>query len=222
MQLPDGAVCIEPVARREYERKYGKINRPEKWWPEKLEAGGPAAVPRGAVQKRQSDRAAEERHGYDYDSRRNMQVQLPGSSMARSDSVWSQQPQRSSWHGMSRVRAHDFASRIAGHAAFPPRRAQPQARQYQAPPPPRTGKVREGDRLPTGRVDPLATATPQQPLGHHGMRQHVPGMTKLNPERHGKADDPMANFKVLEELADLEHGRGKENRSHKKGRRRTG
>ncbi|KAH3907778.1 hypothetical protein HBI56_182320 [Parastagonospora nodorum] len=85
----------------------------------------------------------------------------------------------------------------------PSQRAPPnQQPQHQAPAP-RPGKFREGDRLPAGVIDPLATVSPNYPLGHHGMRQHVAGMTQMNPERHGKADDPMANFKVLEDMAAL-------------------
>jgi hypothetical protein len=33
-------------------------------------------------------------------------------------------------------------------------------------------------------------------------------MSKMIPERHGKADDPMANFRVLEEMAGLD-GKGR-------------
>lgn len=122
---------------------------------------------------------------------------------------WSQQANPS-----RQVSQHDWANPASGHPAPPqspfeqPREPSQRAPSNQQPqhqpdqrPAPRPGKFHEGDHLPTGVVDPLATISANHPLGHHGMRQHVKGMTMMNPERHGKADDPMANFKVLEEMA---------------------
>lgn len=63
----------------------------------------------------------------------------------------------------------------------------------------------EGDPLPPGVIDPMRTSV-SRPLGYHGLREHIPGMTKLEVERHGAADDPQANWKVLEELGRLGGG----------------
>jgi hypothetical protein len=92
------------------------------------------------------------------------------------------------------VSRHDFASPHLSHA--PPQ-------QFHHPAP-RPGKLREGDPLPSGRVDPMATASSNMPLGHRGMREHVPGMTALDVGRHGGADDPRADWKVLRDIEKLQ------------------
>ena len=82
---------------------------------------------------------------------------------------------------------------------------QPHHSQHQ---PVRTGKLPEGARLPTGIQDPFATVSAPKPMGHYGMREHVPGMSRLNPEKHGKADDPLANWHVHDEIRKLKEGLG--------------
>jgi hypothetical protein len=122
-------------------------------------------------------------------------------------------PPKAGHSSRDRSSRHDFANPNPGHQAplQPQHFSQPQSApnspgqvpaQFQAPSP-RTGKVREGDPLPTGRHDPLATVSPKLPTGYHGMRQHVPGMTSLNPAQHGRADDPLANFRVMDDIAGL-------------------
>jgi hypothetical protein len=87
----------------------------------------------------------------------------------------------------------------------------PQRHHPTQPLPARPGKIREGDRLPTGVVDPMATSNPH-PLGHHGLREHMPGMTSLDVERHGRADNPTANWKKMDDIQKL----GKEGKGHEK------
>ncbi|KAF1915387.1 hypothetical protein BDU57DRAFT_530382 [Ampelomyces quisqualis] len=89
---------------------------------------------------------------------------------------------------------HDFAFQQQQQAFQQP---------FQLPSSPLT--LREGNTLPPGVVDPIRT-TSSRPLGYHGLREHVPGMTNLEVERHGAADDPRANWKVLEELGRLQGG----------------
>jgi hypothetical protein len=146
-------------------------------------------------------------------SNQHGQYPFGGMSQPRQDfQHWSQQANPS-----GQVSQRDWANPASGHPALPQslfeqlyqpsqRATSNQQPQHQAPAP-RPSKFREGDRLPTGVIDPLATVSPSHPLGHHGMMQHVSGMTQMNPERHGRADDPMANFKVLEEMAALENKR---------------
>jgi hypothetical protein len=88
------------------------------------------------------------------------------------------------------VGRHDFANRASGRPPLPP---------YPAAPP-RHGQIPEGAPLPTGFVDPLKTQSAPKPKGHYGMREHVPGMTALDVERHGRADDPAANFGLVSEI----------------------
>lgn len=73
--------------------------------------------------------------------------------------------------------------------------------------PPRPGKIREGERLPTGIVDPIATHSSHE-YGHHGLREHLPGMTHLNVEDLGRADDLRGEWKLLEDIQRLGLGNG--------------
>ncbi|KAH7386918.1 hypothetical protein DE146DRAFT_635692 [Phaeosphaeria sp. MPI-PUGE-AT-0046c] len=80
----------------------------------------------------------------------------------------------------------------------------------------RPGKIRDGERLPTGVVDPIATTSSHE-FGHHGLREHLPGMTHLDIEDSGRADDPQENWKLLEDIQRLGlGGGGKSKRSAKR------
>jgi len=140
-------------------------------------------------------------------------VRHPSQSAGRHSSPHvSQYPrEHSSRHGVS---AHDFANQAPNHPA--PQQPQQQYQQSQQPQQHqsrvRTGKLPEGAPLPAGVRDPLATVSEPKPFGHFGQREHVPGMSKLNPERHGRADDPKANWYVQDEIRklkeELERGGG--------------
>jgi hypothetical protein len=109
---------------------------------------------------------------------------------------------------------HEHVSRQRHFSSQPyPQQRMPLQQHYPTQPlPARPGKFREGDRLPTGLVDPMATST-SHPLGHHGLREHLTGMTKLDVEKHGRADNPTANWRVLDDIQNLaiegqKHGGG--------------
>ncbi|KAH7074664.1 hypothetical protein BKA63DRAFT_596208 [Paraphoma chrysanthemicola] len=55
-------------------------------------------------------------------------------------------------------------------------------------------------QIPPGVIDPLATQGAPKSKGHYGMRLHVPGMTGIDVQRHGRADDPDANYGVMSEI----------------------
>ncbi|KAF2823724.1 hypothetical protein CC86DRAFT_408752 [Ophiobolus disseminans] len=117
-------------------------------------------------------------------------------------------------HGVS---AHDWANPASHH---PPAPSAHQPSHHQRV---RKGKLPEGARLPTGVQDPLATVSDPKPFGHFGLREHVPGMSKLQPEKHGRADDPNANWKVQDEIRKLqeEQARGGGGRGSRSGRHRS-
>lgn len=71
----------------------------------------------------------------------------------------------------------------------------------------RPGKIREGERLPTDMVDPMATVSNHE-FGHHGLRAHVPGMTKLEVQGSGGPDDPRGDWGLLEDIQRLNLGGG--------------
>jgi hypothetical protein len=64
---------------------------------------------------------------------------------------------------------------------------------------PRPGKIRKGDPLPTGIFDPLATSAAAVLKGHHGLREHRPGMTNMHVGRGTSADNSAAKWELMSE-----------------------
>jgi hypothetical protein len=109
--------------------------------------------------------------------------------------------------------AHQFPPSWPGLASSP--------RGHQSlPPPARPGKVREGDPLPTDIFDPLATQAARLPRGHHGLREHLPGMTKMDIGSGTAADNPQANWKLMDDIQKIANqGGGDGGRGRRSGRR---
>jgi hypothetical protein len=84
-----------------------------------------------------------------------------------------------------RSNAHPGSSSARGHASLPA---------------PRPGKIREGDPLPTGMFDPLKSSSAAVPKGHHGLREHKPGMTNLHVSKGTSAENPAGKWEFLDEL----------------------
>jgi hypothetical protein len=84
-----------------------------------------------------------------------------------------------------RSNAHPASTSARGHASLPA---------------PRPGKVREGDPLPTGMFDPLKSSSAAVPKGHHGLREHKPGMTNLHVGKGTSAENPAGKWEFLDEL----------------------
>jgi hypothetical protein len=80
-------------------------------------------------------------------------------------------------------------------------------------PAPRPGKIREGDPLPTGMFDPLKSSSAAVPKGHHGLREHKPGMTNLHVGKGTSAENPAGKWEFLDELmrTDRDGGGSKRN-----------
>jgi hypothetical protein len=154
------------------------------------------------------------------------QPQFGMPSMPHGGSRWPEQQPLPSRGDVSR---HDFATAAPNHPApSQPQqhssRQQHEQQQLSPHPAPRLGKIREGNPLPTGRIDPMATSSANLPLGHHGLREHISGMTHLDVERYGRADDPKANWKVLDDIQKLRQDgrRGKERKLGGGDRKSTG
>jgi hypothetical protein len=97
--------------------------------------------------------------------------------------------------------AHDFASPMPNHPAQQqPSYHPPQHHQSQ---PVRPGKLLMGAPLPPGIQDPFAK-TSVKPQGIHGLREHVPGMTNMNFDKYGDADDPKAQWKLMQDFAKMQ------------------
>jgi hypothetical protein len=111
------------------------------------------------------------------------------------------------------ISAHDLANPMPDHPA-------PQQPSYHPPhhyqsQPVRPGKLPMGAPLPPGIEDPFAK-TSVKPQGIHGLREHVPGMTNMNFDKYGDADDPKAQWELMQDFAKMQE----ENRRRGGGGRR--
>jgi hypothetical protein len=89
-------------------------------------------------------------------------------------------------------------------------------------PAPRPGKIREGDPLPTGIFDPLESSSAAVPKGHHGLREHKPGMTNLHVGKGTSAENPAGKWEFLDELMRTDRNGGESKRNGGRRSKRDG
>jgi hypothetical protein len=106
-----------------------------------------------------------------------------------------------------RSNAHPASSSARGHASLPALRP---------------GKIREGDPLPTGMIDPLKSSSAAVPKGHHGLREHKPGMTNLHVGKGTSAENPAGKWEFLDELMRTDRNGGGSKRDGGGGSKRGG
>ncbi|KAH7087645.1 hypothetical protein FB567DRAFT_592316 [Paraphoma chrysanthemicola] len=127
----------------------------------------------------------------------SMQVQYGSQQDPHPQPPLPQIPRSSSMHAQHGSQQYPHPN----NTPFPARNSQPQPQVHSRG---SSMQAQHGSQprpqIPPGVIDPLATQGAPKSKGHYGMRLHVPGMTGIDVQRHGRADDPDANYGVMSEI----------------------